>query len=487
MSEQKSSLKVNFIMNMILTMSSLIFPLITFPYVSRILLADGNGKVQLATAVVCYFVLVSQLGLPMYGVKACAIARDDRQKLSKTVHELCIINLAMTLVSYIVFFALLWYIPRLREESPLYLITSASILLNTIGMEWLFKGMEQYKYIAVRSIAFKIISIIAMFILVRQKSDYVIYAAISVFASYGFNVINFIKLRKVIDFKPQKQYDVKRHLKPLFIIFFMSCAATIYTNLDSVMLGFMTTDADVGYYNVAVKIKNILLSVITAIGAVILPRVSYYYEQGDKEAFWRIISKALRFVTLISIPATLYFMLFAKPSIFLISGSVFANSILPMVIIMPTIILIAFTNVMGLQILVPMGKEKIILYSSIGGAVADLIVNAVLIPSLKSAGAAIGTLVAEFVVLIIQYHALRKEMRPLIKDIGLKQAVLGTAISSLACIPIIFLKLSNFWVLAISCIIFFGLYLLILTICREPLVLDIEKQIFAKLKKIVNR
>jgi len=135
------SLGLNFMMNIILTMSSLLFPLITFPYISRVLLAEGNGKVQLATSVVTYFLLFAQLGIPTYGIRVCAAVRDDKMKLTRTVHELMIIQMVTMLLSYLVFFFCLNLIPRIQAERSLYLVTSALILLNSIGMEWLFKAM----------------------------------------------------------------------------------------------------------------------------------------------------------------------------------------------------------------------------------------------------------------------------------------------------------------------------------------------------------
>ena len=168
----------------------------TFPYVSRILLPIGTGKVSFANSVVTYFVMISQLGIPTYGIRACAIVRDDEEKLKKTVYELFAINVVMSILAYIVFFAALIYVPRLRADRTLFLITGTLIFFNTIGVEWLYKALEQYTYITVRSIIFKFIALIAMFVLVHDVDDYVIYGGISIFAASASNVFNFIRLRK---------------------------------------------------------------------------------------------------------------------------------------------------------------------------------------------------------------------------------------------------------------------------------------------------
>ena len=175
---KQKSLKLNFLMNAVLTVSSFIFPLITFPYVSRILLPEGTGKVSFATSVVAYFALFAQLGIPTYGIRACAKVRDDAEELTRTVHEIFFINIAMTVVSYVVFFTALELVPRLRAERPLFLIVSTTLLFNAIGMDWLYKALEKYTYITLTSILFKFVALVAIFALIHQKSDYVIFLKI---------------------------------------------------------------------------------------------------------------------------------------------------------------------------------------------------------------------------------------------------------------------------------------------------------------------
>lgn len=169
----------------------MIFPLITFPYISRILLPAGVGKVNFATSVVSYFSMIAMLGVPVYGVRACAQVRDNKEELSRTVQEILFINLIMGSVIYIFYFLALWNIARLREDSALFYVMSTTIFFNVIGVEWLYKGLEQYSYITARSIVFKFIGLLLMFILVRDKEDYVIYAAITIVAGVGSNILNF--------------------------------------------------------------------------------------------------------------------------------------------------------------------------------------------------------------------------------------------------------------------------------------------------------
>lgn len=477
------SLKKNFLMNTLLTMSSFIFPLITFPYVSRILGPTGTGKVTFVTSIVTYFSLFAQLGIPTYGIRACAKVRDNREELTRVTQELLIINLITTVISYIALILCVLFIPKLQEERNLYIIISFTLILTTIGMEWLYKGLEQYSYITKRSIFFKFISVIAMFLLVHKKTDYVIYGGITIFAASASNVLNFINIRNYIDLKPVGNYQLKRHLKPVFVFFALACATTIYTNLDNVMLGFLASDADVGYYSASIKIKNILTSLVTSLGAVLLPRASYYIEHNEYDEFNRLSKKALHFVLVIAIPLFIYFTLYAKECILFLSGDQYLDAVIPMQIIMPTVLFIGITNILGIQMLVPLGKEKVVLNSTIAGAIVDVIINAILIPQFQSSGAAIGTLVAEFVVLLWQFFAMKEFVVSFLKTIKIFPILLGVIVGSVLSIIFKILISSIFLRLVLSSIVFFLCYGFALLISKEELVVEMKNIILMKLKK----
>lgn len=479
--KQQKSIKLNLIMNTILTMSAFIFPLITFPYVSRVLLPIGTGKVSFATSIVSYFAMIAQLGIPTYGIRACAKVRDDKENLSRTTQEIFIINVIMCVIAYVAFFITLFLVPKLYQEKELFFIVSFTLIFNTIGMEWLYKAIEQYTYITVRSIIFKFIAVIVMFLLVKNQQDYVVYGGITILAAVGSNIFNFFYAHKFITIRPLKDWNLRQHMKPIITFFALSVAATIYTNLDIVMLGFMKTDEDVGYYNAAVRIKSILVSIVTSLGAVLLPRASYYIEQGLMDEFHRISKKALHFVALVATPLMLYFMIFAKEGIFFLSGDIYAGSILPMQIIMPTLLFIGMSNVLGIQMLVPLGKEKVVLYSEIAGAIVNLILNVILIPKFAATGAAIGTVVAELVVWIYQYIMLKDMVKKAYKEIRIMSIIVGLLLASICSIGIKLFEFSSFIALLISAIIFFGIYFLVLTLAKEPMIVEIEQQVFKKL------
>lgn len=416
--EKQKSVKLNYLMNCILTGSAMIFPLLSYPYVSRILQPGGMGKVAFANSVVAYFAMGAMMGIPTYGIRACARVRDDKEKLSRTVWELLSINMAMTVFVYLIFGVSLFIIPRFAQDKALLALMGISIFFQLLGVEWLFKALEEYTYITLRSLLFKILALVLMFLCIREKDDYIIYGVLTLLAGMGSNICNAFRMRRYVEpfnkcvYAPAKKLwnrgicflrqAAEKHLKAVGVFFAMTAATTIYTNLDVVMLNFMSGDVETGYYSTAVKIKGVLVSFVTALGSVLLPRMSYYAERKMNKEFRKMVSRAFGFVGLVSLPLCIFFIFFAKHSILIISGRDFLPAVSTMQIIMPTLILIGFSNLCGIQILVPLGLEKHVLYSEIAGALTDICINLWLIPSMGAKGAAIGTLAAEAVVLLYQ-------------------------------------------------------------------------------------
>ena len=468
------SVKYNFIMNAILTVAGIIFPLITFPYISRVLLVEGSGKVAFATSVVTYFTMFASLGIPTYGVRACAIVRDNKEKLSKTVQELLIISGGTTLLTYIVFGISLFVIPEFAQERTLLLIVGLGIGLNTIGVQWLYNALEQYSYITTCSILFKVIGMVLMFLLVKESSDYQIYGGVYVIASFGSYVLNSIRLRKFVTFQKTGTYQFKQHLKHIMVFFAMSAGASIYLNLDVVMLRFLQSNEAVGYYNAGIKVKTVLVTCVTSLGTVLLPRLSYYIETADKKAFQLMVGKAFRFVFVAASAVTVYFSIFARESILLLSGEAFLPAVGPMMILMPTVLLIGLSNVTGIQILTPNGREREVMYSIWGGAILDFVLNLIVIPKFSANGAALSTLLAEGMVLMLQCWFLRDVLWSYIRQVQCWKIVIALAVASVMTIPVkIWIDSGVFVTLLVSAIVFFGGYAVVLLFLKEPFVSEI--------------
>jgi len=326
-----------------------------------------------------------------------------------------------------------------------------------------------------------------MFVLVHDENDYIIYGAISIFAASASNVFNFIRLRKIIGRGKIKKLNLRKHLRPVLTFFIISCATTIYTNLDNVMLGFIKDDIEVGYYNAATKIKNILVSVVTSLGTVLLPRASYYVECEMWDEFYRLSRKAIKFVLLIGTSMMVYFMMFAREGVLFLSGEAFEGAVIPMIIVMPTLLFIGLTNIMGIQMLIPIGRENAVMISTFAGAIVDLMLNFIFIPKLGSAGAAIGTLVAEFVVLIVQLIYLRKDIKYLYSKQKYMIIIIALLISSGGAFIIKRIDMGIFVKLVCSCIVFFSIYIIALYVMKEEFVCENVNRVVNKLNKIKKR
>lgn len=463
----QTSIKKNFIMNIILTASSLIFPLITFPYVSRILLPEGTGRVAFVLSIISYFSMVASLGIPTYGIRACAQVRDDPEKLSQTVQEIFIINACMTALVYVAYFLSILLVEHLRQEKTLFFLCGSTLFFNLIGMEWLYKALEQYQYITIRSLIFKVVSVVLMFLMVRSSADCIQYGILSILADVGSNTFNFIHARKFVSLALRKHYNFRQHMKPILIFFAFSASVTIYKYLDTAMLGFIKGNQEVGYYSASVRITDLLVSFVTAPGAVLLPRISYYVKEGRLKEFFSLVHKALDLILFVSVPVCIYFEFMADSAIFFISGPAYAGSIPPMRIIMPTIICIGITGIIGVQILIPLGREKLVVYSTCSGALTDLLLNCIFIPRYASSGAALGTLAAEIVVLIVQLFFIQNEMPDLFSGVQYGKLIPALVLSS---IVIYFAKINlhvgSFLTLIITSLAFFSTYLVVLILTK---------------------
>ena len=475
--EDNKTLKKNIIMNSISSFITLLYPIITFPYISRILLPNGIGKVNFAISIITYFIMFAQLGIPLYGIRACSELRNDKTKLTKTVLEIFLIYSITTIVSFVLYLFFISNVKKLYLDRELYIILSMLFLLNLIAFEWLFKALEKYDFISKISIFLKIISLILILFFVKNKEDYKKYAASVGFSTSGGALIYFLELRKYIELTSitKIKLELGKHIKPIFTFFLMATTITLYTNLDTMLLGFFSTEEEVGFYVTALKIKNILVTIITSFGTVLLPRLSYYITQKKIRDYRRIIKQSLNYILIISIPVTIYFILFSKLTILILAGEAYFKSILLMQILLPTVICIGLTNLIGIQIMVPMHLEKKLLMTVIFGAITDLIVNILLISSLASLASAIATLLAEIVVLILQVSIMKNMIKRLIDRKALIQIMVFSTISGLIVSNIKLFTFNYIIQFILSGITFFLILLFLLLIFKNSIILEILK------------
>lgn len=407
---RQKSMTSNMLANSIKTLMSVLFPLITFPYASRVLGAAGIGKVDYARSIIAYFALVASLGISTYAVREGARIRDDKAKFDKFAQEILHINLVTTGISYALLFVFL-KLPILQDYRQLLMISSATILCTTIGMEWLFIIKEEYSYITIRAVAFQIVSLILLFLLVRSKKDYVWYAALTVISSGGSAIMNLMHSRKFVSWRNKEKHEYRKHLKPIFLIFGTSLASSIYMHMDTTMLGAFQGDAAVGIYSAAVKVNSIVSTLIGTISSTILPRVSYYIGKGMKKEYENLMKTSMDILLMISIPAAIGMVCTSDILILLFSGKEFLSGTAAAKILSVKVIVGAVNRVLAYQICTPYKMDKEVLLSTSGGAVFNLIANAILIPVWGVTGASVATLFSEIVVFVILTFYSRRVLR----------------------------------------------------------------------------
>lgn len=393
----RHSIKSNFLFNTLHVVTGLLFPLITFPYASRIILAEGIGDVHFFTSIINYVVLLTSIGIPMYGIREIARVRDDIKELTKSTVEIISLNLILNVVGYIAVAIICCTVAKIQVNIPLFLLLSSSIILTTIGCPWFYSGVEDFKYITIRGIIIKLICIVFLFIFVRTPNDVLWYAAYTVLGSIGNYILNFVRLRKYLDFKAVafRELDPWRHFKPAMDIFAFNLVSSIYLNLDTIMLGFLKDSISVGYYTAATKLSHIILNVVVSLGTVMLPRTSNLIKNCEMEQFSHLTKKAYGFNLFMSFPICFGLIVLAPSLIHLFCGLEFEPAIRTLQIISPIVIVIGISNLLGLQVLYPLGLIKIVTLSTCVGAAINFTLNLVLIPRLAQDGAAIATVAAE--------------------------------------------------------------------------------------------
>ena len=404
------SIKNNFLLNLSTTITGLLFPLITFPYASRILMADGIGQVQFFQSIIDYVSLCTALGIPLYAVREIARIRDNKELRSRTTIEILLLHAILTLVGYIVVFILAKTVVKIEIDASLFFLLSTTLFFNTIGVAWFYQAIEDFKYITLRSLFVRILSLVALFIFVKTKQDLFYYAGILVIGTVGNNIFNFFRLRKYIKLSKGefKRLNLLRHLIPALKIFILNLVISIYVNLDSVMLGFLKNEESVGYYAAATRLTKAILGIVSSLGAVLLPRFSNMITNGQKEEFQLLANKAASFTIALSLPMSVGLIFMAAPIIHIFCGNGFEPSILTLKLVAPIVLFIGLSGIIGMQILYPQGREKYVIISTMVGACINLLINYLLIPQYGQYGAALGTVIAEFMVTVIMILLGRK-------------------------------------------------------------------------------
>ena len=475
------SVKVNYILNLINTGTQMLFPLITFPYVCRVIEADGIGQINFFQSIISYISLFTCLGIPMYAIREIARDRSDVVQMNRTATEILLLHSMLTLVGYAIVAILCLTVPQIQVNIPLFLILSLTIFFTAIGCEWFYQGIEDFKYITIRGLIIKTVSVVLLFIFVKSKTDLLYYGCYTVFGVLGGNIFNFFRLRKYIHRENIifSELHIKRHVKPVLKVFSFSVVTSIYLQLNTVLLGFLKNALAVGYFAAATKVMQMLLKMSACLGSVMMPRASHLIAENKEAEFNRLIQKSYDFTLAIALPMTIGLIFCAPSLITALCGVKFEHSILPSQIIAPIILMVAISNIFGIQVLFPKGKINIVTLCCGIGAVADLILNLCLIPFFSYIGTSIAYLGAEVATTVSMYFIGRKYI-PIIyfKKSHLTYA-LGCIVMALALYGISLLQLPTLTILLLQGCCGVLAYFIILCICKDEMLV----QILSKIKR----
>lgn len=466
------SVKLNFILNSIRIFLGAFFILITTPYITRILGAENLGKVDYVNSIIQYFILFTALGIPSYGIREIAKTRDSEYERTKTVIELGVILIVTTVIGYIVLFIFLKNISSFKELKTLILIMSTWILFNNIGFEWFYQGIENQVYITVRFIVIRLIVIMLMFIFVKKPSDYIIYGIITVLMNSGSNILNLINIRKYLSFKniTLRNLEICKHLRPISVIFAASLSVSIYLQLDVVMLGNIN-DEIVAYYTVPNKLIRLVLVLITALGTVLIPRISNCIKNNDIYNYKKYINYSLKYILMISIPTVIGIFLLSNEIILIMAGQKFIHSILTMRILVFILFIVGIAYFLGFQLLYPHGLEKYYTYSVTVAAIINFLFNYIMIPKYYQNGAAIGTVIAELTGVLMMLYFTRNYLKD-IEFYNLKNLkyFISAGIMGIVIFIIKLFNLGSLITLLISVILGSIVYFIVLLLLKEDVV-----------------
>lgn len=431
---KESNVQKNTIYSIIRSVAAILFPLISFPYASRVLLTEGVGRVNFGSSIISYCTLIATLGITSYAIRECARVRNDRQELSKVASQLFTINMVTTVIAYVLLAFALVFADALADYRVLIIVQSTNVIFATLGAEWLNSALEDFKFITLRTVAFQILAVAAMFAFVRKPEDYLIYALIGVLSGSGSGIVNMFYRRRFCKIRLVKEMNLKRHLPPILLMFSMVLAQTVYVNSGITLIGLFRGDHEVGLYSTATKIYTIVNTLVASVAFVVMPKISYHYAKEEYDQINDLLRYGLGFIITLGLPCLVGINVLCKDIIHAIAGEAYFGAVPALHVLTISLAFSFLGGFVANLILIPTGKEAICLRTSIISAVINLTLNLILIPRIGFVAAAITTSVAEIVGFTIVSRFVYKWV-----DLGkLSKLLLAPALGCVAIVLVVF-------------------------------------------------
>jgi len=415
----KKSIGKNTLYNLLKNFSTVIFPLITFPYISRVLHADNVGKINFGNSIVNYILSLATLGITTYAVRECSKVKADKNKLDDIASQILSINIISTVFAYFILILLLIFWDALHEYRILILIQSISVIFVTLGAEWLNSAMEDFKYIAVRTFIFQFIALILMLLFVRQPEDYIKYAVISVISSSGGNIVNILYRRKYCSARFTMHVQWRKHLPPILFLFALLLIQTIFVSVDTTLLGIYKGDYEAGLYGTSTKIYNIINTLIASVAWVVMPQMTACYSKNDYDAINKLFKYTANIVFTLGLPCIVGVNMIASEIIMLVGGSEYLEAVPSLHILTVALLFLLLTGLIGNILFLPSGREKICFWIYLLGAVFNFIMNIIFIPRYGLNAAALTTAASQFITFIASIPFVEKniKLKPILSNI----------------------------------------------------------------------
>ncbi len=486
-----TSLKKNALYNVIRSLSSILFPFITFYYASRVVGTDNIGKVNYGASIVSYFALIAVFGVSAYAIRECAVVRDDRSKIEARVSELFSFSLCTTVISLVLLGGCVAVFKPLHPYSLLIFIQSLSIVFTTIGLDWVNVVYDDYKYITVRSILISLLNLVILFVFVKTPDDYYIYAFLTVLSTIVISLVNFIYIRRYVSLHIRIGRHLKRYVHELMPFFVNEVSIVVYVSSDTTLLGLMRGDHDVGLYAAAVKIYTIVKSIFIAIFSVTLPKLSNYARNDDKTGFTRILSGTVSVFIILAIPAVTGLILYAEPIIMFVCGEEYMDASLSLKLLAIALLFAVFGGILTRCINIPLGYEKTNSMATMIAAAENIILNIPLIAVWSLNGAALTTVFAEITVLIICMIKLKKsepEMKicDIVNKRDIRDAIIGTIAIAVIYMVLDRIELGYIPMLITGIALSVVVYLVIMIIMHNATVIENVSLVVDKIRKRRN-
>lgn len=483
--ENKKSLTKNSVFYLFYNALNIIFPFLTGVYAARVLLQTNIGQIESARNFAQYFVVLAFLGIPTYGLREVAKARDNRRNLSKVYSELMVINGISTIAFSLIYYSLVIFIPFYRNNLILYIITGFSIILNMIHNPWLYEGLEDFKFISLRNLLFKIVTFLLLIILVRKQSDYMWYAIISVIGLAGNEIFNILRAKKYVDFS-LKELDLLRHLKPILLLVVVNLAIEIYTLVDVTMLTFMCDEKTVAIYSYGMKIYKIFIQIINTFTIVLIPRLAIFYKDKRFIEFNNLLTKALKIIIILAVPTIVGVWFVSDYVISAIYGISYLRSAIVLNALCIILIISPIGYLLGSRVLLISGNENKMMLPVVCGAITNIIFNLALIPFYREIGAAIASILGEIVVMAVYILLSHKHFK--IQNISktIMRVIISTVFMAIFLCGISKIHIYRLYISIIQIATGVFAYFAILLVLNENIVQDYLDVIIGKIRKATD-